>query len=159
MRSGKVLGYVRVSREEQAEGDSPKVQEDRLRAYAALYGLQLVDVLHDLGQSGKSLDRPGVRAALAALDAGRADGLLVAKLDRLTRSVRDLAELLETYFGERGGFDLISVNEQIDTRTANGRMMLRILTTVAEWERETIVERTAEALRLGFDNHRNRNSG
>jgi DNA invertase Pin-like site-specific DNA recombinase len=142
------LGYVRVSREEQAEGDSPRLQEDRLRAYAALYGLELLGVVPDLGASGKSLDRPGVRAALAALDDGRADGLLVAKLDRLTRSVRDLAELLETYFGERRGFALISVNEQIDTRTANGRMMLRILTTVAEWERETIVERTAEALRF-----------
>ena len=141
-----MIGYVRVSREEQAEGDSPAVQEDRLRRYAALYNLELVAVLTDPGESGKSLDRPGLKAALQALDAGRGRGLLVAKLDRLTRSVRDLGEVLETHFGERGGCRLISVNEQIDTRTANGRMMLNILTSVAQWERETIVERTREAL-------------
>lgn len=141
----KVIGYVRVSTEEQArEGISLAAQEEKLRAYAQLYELELVAVVTDAGASGKSLHRPGLAVVLAALDEGRAEGLLVAKLDRLTRSVRDLGTLLESYFGSR--FSLLAVGEQIDTRSAAGRLVLNVLTSVAQWEREAIGERTAAAL-------------
>jgi DNA invertase Pin-like site-specific DNA recombinase len=70
---------------------------------------------------------------------------LSAKLDRLTRSVRDLADLLERF--ERRGVALVSVSESLDTGTAAGRSVLNVMMSVAQWEREAIGERTREALR------------
>ena len=141
----KAIGYVRVSTEEQArEGFSLAAQEAKLRAYASLYEIELVAVLTDAGVSAKTLNRPALQKALAALEAGEAEGLLIAKLDRLTRSVRDLGALLDGYFG--GRFSLLSVGDQIDTRTAGGRLVLNILASVSQWEREAIGERTKAAL-------------
>jgi DNA invertase Pin-like site-specific DNA recombinase len=71
---------------------------------------------------------------------------LIVKLDRLTRSIADWQDLIDAYFGERGGKQLLSVNDSIDTRTAAGRLVLNVLITVAQWERETIGERTRDAL-------------
>ncbi len=82
--------------------------------------------------------------ALEYLTEERATGLLIAKLDRLTRSVRDLGDLVDRYFGTR--FSLLSVGDAIDTRTAAGRLVLNVLTSVAQWEREATAERTREAL-------------
>jgi DNA invertase Pin-like site-specific DNA recombinase len=140
------IGYVRVSSAEQAEsGLSLEAQEKRVRAYAELYGLTLVDVIVDAGVSAKTLERPGLERALGMLRSGAATGLVVAKLDRLTRSVKDLGELVETYF-EDGKWALMSVSENIDTRSASGRLILNILASVAQWEREAIGERTSAAL-------------
>lgn len=143
----KVIGYVRVSTEEQAQGGhSLGAQDDKLKKYAALYDVELIGVLEDAGASAKSLDRPGLQKALAMLRNGEADGILVAKLDRLTRSVRDLGTLLEEFFHERAGKCLLSVADQIDTRSAGGRLVLNVLMSVAQWEREAIGERTSAAL-------------
>lgn len=140
----KVIGYVRVSTFEQAsEGYSLAAQRERLTAYATLYGLELLDVLEEQG-SGKDLQRPQLQNALAMLASGAADALLVAKLDRLTRSVKDLGALIEKHFGE-GKASLLSVADNIDTRSASGRLVLNVLGSVAQWERETISERTAQA--------------
>jgi site-specific DNA recombinase len=144
----KVVGYARVSTDEQAtEGVSLDAQAEKIRAYCGLYALDLVAVVTDPGTSAKSLARPGLTCALDLLDTGKACGVVVAKLDRLTRSVADLAELLARYFGDAGGRHLFSVADSIDTRTAAGRLVLNVLTSVAQWERETIVERTRDALR------------
>lgn len=141
----KVIGYIRVSTDEQAShGHSLAAQESKLRAYAQLYELDLVEVLVDAGHSAKSMKRPGLQQALVALESGRAGGLLIAKLDRLTRSVRDLGLLLDTYFERR--FSLMCVGEQLDTRTAAGRLVVNILGAVSQWEREAISERTKAAL-------------
>ena len=92
----KALGYVRVSTEEQAElGVSLEAQQVKLTAYASLYDLELVEVIVDAGVSAKSFHRPGLQRALSLLRKGKAQGLLVAKLDRLTRSMRDLGALVE----------------------------------------------------------------
>jgi site-specific DNA recombinase len=142
----KVLGYVRVSTDEQATaGVSLEAQRAKLEAYAGLYDLELVEVIADAGVSAKSFDRPGLQRALSLLRKGKVQGLLVAKLDRLTRSMRDLGALVE---GElvKGKWALLSVAEQLDTRTASGRLVLNILGSVATWEREIIAERTTEAL-------------
>jgi DNA invertase Pin-like site-specific DNA recombinase len=77
---------------------------------------------------------------------GEAGGLLIAKLDRLTRSVGDWQDLIEGYFGDRAGKQLLSVQDCIDTRTAAGRLVLNVLLSVAQWEREAIGERTRDAL-------------
>lgn len=142
----KVVGYVRVSTAGQADGGvSLEAQRAKLEAYAVALDLDLVRVEVDAGASAKTLDRPALQAALAALDTGEADGLLVAKLDRLTRSVRDLGWLVEpSRFGER--WSLLSVADSIDTRTAGGRLVLNVLVSVSQWEREAIGERTRDAL-------------
>lgn len=142
----KLIGYIRVSTDEQAQGGhSLGAQRAKLEQYASLYDLELVEVVVDAGISAKTLDRPGLQQALAALKAGQAEGILVAKLDRLTRSVKDLGALLEGYFASK--FALLSVADQIDTSTAAGRLVLNVLTSVAQWEREAIGERTSAALR------------
>ena len=144
----RVIGYVRVSTDEQAShGVSLAAQAEKVRAYCSLYDLELVELIDDPGASAKTLERPGLARALAALDRGEAAGLVVAKLDRLTRSVVDMAALVRDYFGERAGFSLFSVADAIDTRTAAGRMVLNILVSVSQWEREAIGERTRDALR------------
>jgi DNA invertase Pin-like site-specific DNA recombinase len=144
----KVIGYTRVSTDEQAAtGVSLAAQAEKLSAYAALYGLQIVEMIEDAGQSAKSLKRPGLQRALQLLKAGHADGLLIAKLDRLSRSVKDWNALIDRYFGERGGRELFSVADSIDTRSAAGRLVLNVLMSVGQWEREAIGERTRDALR------------
>ncbi|MDI3291972.1 recombinase family protein [Polyangium sp. 15x6] len=147
MTSGrtKVIGYVRVSTEHQADGGvSLDAQRAKLEAYALALDLDLVAIVEDPGASAKSMNRPGLRRALAMLDAGEAEALLVVKLDRLTRSVRDLGDLVERYFAAR--CSLLSVSDSIDTRTAAGRLVLNVLTSVAQWEREATGERTRDAL-------------
>ncbi len=141
----RVIAYCRVSTDEQAStGVSLAAQETKLRAYCMAMDLDLVRVECDAGASAKTLDRPALQRALAALDANEADALVVVKLDRLTRSVRDLADLLENYFSADHG--LISLGESVDTRTAAGRLVLNVMTSVAQWEREAIGERTSTAL-------------
>lgn len=142
----KVVAYVRVSTTTQAEeGVSLVVQEEKLRHYALAADLNIVELAQDAGLSAKTLERPGLQRALALLKEGAAEGLLILKLDRLTRSVRDLGELVETYFGS-SGWALLSVGDSIDTRSAGGRLVLNVLASVAQWEREIIGERTREAL-------------
>ncbi len=143
----RVFLYCRVSSEEQAaSGLGLEAQEAKGRQYAALYGLELVGVVIDAGVSAKSLERPGLQSVLRWMSAGEADGILVAKLDRLTRSVKDLGTLIDRYFGERCGYRLMAVEDQIDTKSAGGRLVLNVLASVSQWEREVIGERTKSAL-------------
>ena len=122
----RTVAYLRVSTEDQAsKGVSLDVQREKITAYADLYGLELVEIIEDAGVSAKSLDRPGLQRALGLLKEGTADALLVFKFDRLTRSVRDLGSLIETTFSpETGKPALLSVQDQIDTRSAAGRLVL-----------------------------------
>lgn len=140
----RVVAYIRVSTDKQADkGVSLDAQRAKVEAYAALHDLTMVDVIVET-ESAKSLERPGLQRALGMLGAS-ADALLVVKLDRLTRSVRDLGHLVETYFAS-GAAALLSVAEHVDTRTASGRMVLNIMATISQWERETIGERTSVAM-------------
>ena len=140
----KAIGYIRVSTQEQAtHGYSLDAQTAKLQAYAALYDIELIDIVVDAGVSAKSLKREGLQRVLSTLDNGGADAVLIFKLDRLTRSVKDWNVLIEKYFTHKA---LLSVSDQIDTRTAAGRLCLNVLMSVAQWERETIGERTSTAL-------------
>lgn len=142
----RTVAYLRVSTDKQADkGVSLDAQRAKVEAYAALYDLEVIEVIVDAGASAKTLDRPGLTRALEMLRKGTADALLVVKLDRLTRSVRDLGELVERYFAP-GKAALLSVGEQIDTRSAGGRLVLNVLASVSQWEREAIGERTAVAM-------------
>lgn len=142
----RVIGYVRVSTDQQADGGvSLAAQRAKLAAYCTALDLELVGVEEDAGLSAKTLDRPGLQRALGAMRDGRADAILVAKLDRLTRSVRDLGALVEDWFAT-GRWTLLSVADSIDTRTAAGRLVLNVLASVGQWEREATGERTRDAL-------------
>src|SRR3954452_20543720 len=142
----RAIGYVRVSTEKQADfGVSLEAQAEKVRAMAVVQGAELVDVIIDAGESAKSLNRPGMVRLLSLVDCGAVDIVIIAKLDRLTRSVKDLAELLERF--TRRGVSLLSVAESLDTGTAAGRLVLNIVTAVSHWEREAIGERTRDAMR------------
>jgi DNA invertase Pin-like site-specific DNA recombinase len=141
----RAIGYIRVSTEKQADrGVSLEAQSEKVRAMAVVQGAELAEVIVDAGESAKSLDRPGMARLLAMVDSKAVDVVIIAKLDRLTRSVKDLAELLERF--TRRGVSLVSVAESLDTGTAAGRLVLNIMTAVSQWEREAIGERTRDAM-------------
>src|SRR3954454_23755549 len=142
----KAIGYVRVSTDKQADfGVSIDAQTAKVRAMAVVQGAELVDVIIDAAESAKSLHRPGMARLLALVDAGAVETVIIAKLDRLTRSVADLAELLKRF--ERRGVSLVSLADSLDTRSAAGRLVLNIMVSVSQWEREAIGERTRDAMR------------
>jgi DNA invertase Pin-like site-specific DNA recombinase len=112
---------------------------------ATVQGAELLEVILDGGESAKNLNRPGLQRLLALVDSGKVKAVIVAKLDRLTRSVKDLCNLLELF--EKGGVALVSVAESLDTASASGRLVITIMAAVSQWEREAIGERTWDALR------------
>lgn len=141
----RAIGYARVSTDRQADfGVSLEAQTEKIRAMAVVQGAELLEVIIDAGESAKSLNRPGMARLLALVDSGSIDVVIVAKLDRLTRSVKDLGELLERF--QKRGVSLVSVAESLDTGTAAGRLVLNVMGSVAQWEREIIAERICEAM-------------
>jgi DNA invertase Pin-like site-specific DNA recombinase len=142
----RTIGYVRVSTERQAErGSSLEAQAEKIRAMALVQGVELADIIVESGESAKSLQRTGMTRLLALVEAGQVKAVIVAKLDRLTRSVKDLCELLERF--ERKGVALVSVAESLDTGSAAGRLVLNIMAAASQWEREAVGERTRDVLR------------
>lgn len=142
----RAIGYVRVSTDGQAtEGVSLAAQREAIERYAESAGLELVTIETDAGISGKRMDtRPGLARAV---DRACTEGgvLLVYSLSRLARSTRDTLDVAAKLEAARA--DLVSLSEKIDTTGACGRMVFRMLAVLAEFERETIAERTRAALR------------
>jgi len=140
-----IIGYCRVSSDKQVDvGMSLEVQEFQIRKYAELYEIRLGEIIVDAGESAKSLKRPGMQRIIELMDSGLCSGVLVVKLDRLTRSVKDLCHLLERYFFKNKV--LISVQEKIDTNSAMGRMVMNVVMSISQWEREATSERTRAVL-------------
>ena len=146
-RSMRVIGYARVSTEEQAaSGLGLDAQEAAIRVEAERRGWELVEVVTDAGVSGGKApaDRPGFAQVLQAMAADRADGVIVAKLDRLTRSLTDFAALLER--SARDDWAVVALDVDVDTTSATGRLVAHLMGAVSEWERRVIGERTKAAL-------------
>ena len=138
------LGYSRVSSEEQAQhGISIDAQRTILEGYAAMTGCQL-QIFEDAGFSGKNTQRPALQRLLARCREGNVAAVVVWKLDRLSRSLRDTLSIIEDVF-QPLGITLVSVTESIDTSTPSGRMMLNLLASFAQLEREQDSDRVVMA--------------
>jgi len=140
----KAIGYVRVSTAGQVEdGVSLDAQEAKIRAWAALNDAAAVVIFRDEGLSGKRADnRPGLQAALDATGSG--DALVVYSLSRLSRSTKDTLTLSDIL--RKKNADLVSLSERIDTTSAAGKMVFRLLAVLAEFERDQVSDRTRFAL-------------
>ena len=139
------VGYIRVSTREQADsGLSLEAQRDKVMATAQARGVTLAEVLTDAAESGKDLKRPAAQRIVDLAQGKLLAGVIIAKLDRLTRSVYDLAFLVRLF--NRNDVALVSAAEWLDTGSAAGRMVLSVVTAMAEMEREQIGERTSAAL-------------
>src|SRR5688572_23182381 len=106
---------------------------------------QLTTRYDDLGQSGASLDRPALRLLLSDIERGAVDIVVVYKIDRLTRSLRDFVRLLELF--ERHGVGVVSITQAFDTNDTLGRLLLNILLTFAQFEREMLSDRMRDKKR------------
>lgn len=141
----RIIGYTRVSTEEQAaSGYGLRSQENQIRATVERREWALVDVFSDEGKSGRTLDRPGLNQALQLIADDKADGLVVAKLDRVSRSVVDFGLLLD-WFTEAGAI-FLALDLNVDTSSPGGRLVANVFASVAEWERDTIAQRTKDGL-------------
>ena len=139
------LAYCRVSTEEQAEeGWSIEGQADKLRAYANLHDLGEITVITDPGVSGKNLLRPGLQHLLAAVEADHATHVVVWKLDRLSRNLRNLMELRDTF--DKHGVTLHSVCENLDLSSPAGRWFFSMMGGQAEYFRESLSENVGMGL-------------
>ncbi len=141
----RVLAYVRVSSEEQADSRAGlEAQRAAIQRECEKRGWEIVDVVEDAGYSAKDLRRPGVRGALEELERGGADALVVAKLDRLSRSMLDFTSVMAK--AQKEGWALVALDCAVDTTTPAGEAMAHVLATFAQFERRLIGERTREAL-------------
>jgi site-specific DNA recombinase len=140
-RALRVDAYIRVSRVGGREGESfisPDVQRDQINAWAAMRDATIDQWHTDLDMSGARADRPGLLTALARVERGEIDGVVVARLDRLARSLPVAFDAI-TRIEDAGG-TLIAVSDGIDPQTATGKMARSILLVIAEWYREQVRE-------------------
>ena len=142
----KAIAYVRVSTDRQAvEGVSLDAQRERIEAWCKANGYTLADTYSDAGMSGSRADnRPALQDALQAVCKKRGAALVIYSLSRLARSTKDAIGIAERL--DKAGADLVSLSERIDTTTAAGKMIFRLLAVFAEFERDLVSERTKSAL-------------
>lgn len=123
----KAIGYVRVSTQEQKRATmSLEAQEDKIRKYAHLHNLSLMEVVRDEEKSGEDLDREGMQEVMALCEKGEVDHLIVYKMDRLARNILDLLVLMERTL-KPNKVQLHSVSERVDTSSAQGKFFLMII--------------------------------
>jgi DNA invertase Pin-like site-specific DNA recombinase len=141
------IGYLRVSTAEQADsGLGLEAQEHAIREAATRRGWDLTHVYRDAGRTGANLKRKGIKDALRTLAQGKADGIVVAKLDRVSRSSADTALLLD-WCANEARVDFVALDvEWADTTTPQGKLMMGLLALLAEHERDLTAQRTRAAL-------------
>ena len=145
MQSLRIIGYIRVSTEEQADsGAGLRAQRAAIVTEAQHRGWQVVDMIEDAGYSAKDLRRPGIQIALEALRRNKADVLVVAKLDRLSRSLLDFTALMDR--AQREHWGLVALDIGMDMGTPAGEAMANVMATFGQLERRLIGQRTKEAL-------------
>ena len=152
----KIIGYVRESTQLQViNGYNLGEQKRKIELYCE-YKYEkdsyTLEVKEERGVSAKNLKRPQMNSIIQLIKAKELDALIIHNLDRLTRSVKDLAYLIELL--EKNHIELISITENIDTSTPSGRMFIMIIGVISQWEEDSISWRTKrgleEAARRGF---------
>ncbi len=137
----KLAIYVRVSTLEQAEhGYSIDEQIAKLEKYCDIKDWVVYDKYIDPGYSGSNLERPAIKRLVNDSKSKRFNGVLVYKLDRISRSQRDTLYLIEEVFN-KNEVSFISLNENFDTSTTFGKAMIGVLSVFSQLEREQITER------------------
>lgn len=141
-----IVGYIRVSTDEQAEsGLGLAAQRRAIEAECASRGWNLTDIREDAGLSGKSMtNRPGLAAAIEDVESRGVGGIIVAKLDRLSRNLKDFAGLMDR--AQKNGWNLVACDLGIDLSTPAGEFMANVMSSAAQWERKLIGQRTRDAL-------------
>lgn len=134
--------YVRVSTEEQAKkGVSLQAQDEALHAYCNMYGYEVMSVYRDEGKSAKDIQhRPAMLQMLKDAEDAKFEVILIYKLDRFSRSLKDLILTIEKL--KKWNIDFISLQDRIETASASGKLMFHIISAFAEFERDIIGERT-----------------
>jgi DNA invertase Pin-like site-specific DNA recombinase len=142
----KAVLYRRVSTNAQGEsGLGLASQTEAMRGHVKLKGWTIVEELEDIASGGSTKDRPGLERCLSLIEAKQADALVVAKLDRATRSVGDFSRLLDRL--EKAGAAFVALDIGVDTSSPGGRLVSNVIAAVADWERATIGARIKDALR------------
>ena len=140
----RVVGYVRVSTEEQGvSGAGLAAQRRAITAECDRRSWQLLRIEQDV-LSGRRLNRPGLQRALEACRSGEAEGIIVSKLDRLSRSLVDFAGLLVE--AQTKGFNVVALDLGVDLSTPAGEFLASVMASAAQWERRIIGQRTKDAL-------------
>lgn len=137
--------YGRVSSEEQLEGTSLDNQKEICLSWLVSQGHQVRRVIMDEAASGKDLNRPGMRQLMADIESGRVQGVVISKLDRLSRDLKDTLHLIDLF--DRLHVKFCCVRDPIDTSSACGRAFFQIRSTFAEFERGTISERQLQSIK------------
>jgi len=138
--------YIRVSSDEQKRGMGPDMQRTRCRGLCEARDWQLAREFEDLGLTGRTMDRPGMQAMLAAARAGEIDVVVVYRLDRLARKASDLLKIWEDHLA-KCGVELASATESVDTSNPMGRAMMGMTGVFAQMESELLQERTSDGKR------------
>lgn len=138
MKKKLVGGYIRVSTERQVEGYSIEGQITQIEQYCQFNGYELVDIYADRGISGKSMNRPELQRMLKDAKNGKLDCVMVYKTNRLARNTSDLLTIVEEL--HRQNVEFFSLSERMEVKNSTGKLMLQILASFSEFERNTILE-------------------
>lgn len=138
MKKKLVGGYIRVSTERQVEGYSIEGQITQIEQYCQFNGYELVDIYADRGISGKSMNRPELQRMLNDAKNGKLDCVMVYKTNRLARNTSDLLTIVEEL--HRQNVEFFSLSERMEVKNSTGKLMLQILASFSEFERNTILE-------------------
>lgn len=138
MKKKLVGGYIRVSTERQVEGYSIEGQITQIEQYYQFNGYELVDIYADRGISGKSMNRPELQRMLNDAKNGKLDCVMVYKTNRLARNTSDLLTIVEEL--HRQNVEFFSLSERMEVKNSTGKLMLQILASFSEFERNTILE-------------------
>lgn len=138
----RAVGYIRVSSVSQVEGESLDNQRDNIRKHCEIHGYNLTNIYDDSGYSGSNTARPDFEKMMLDASASKFDVVIVNSLSRFSRSTSDFLKAFELL--QENEINLISLQDSVDTSGATGKLLITIMSAVAEWDRSNILKQTQE---------------